>query len=458
MSDFQSLLTKQSIFFREEAYFTIDFRLKMLQKLEDSIRKNESKINEALKEDLGKSAFEAYTTEVGYILFEISHIKKHLKKWAKRKKVKTPQKIFFYSKSYIEHKPRGQVLIFAPWNYPFQLVMSPLIGAIAAGNTAVIKPSEYADNTAKVLEDLISEIFPEKYIKVVRGSSTTAQQLTDLDWDMVFYTGSASIGKKVYENAAKHLTPVLLELGGKCPAIIYKDANINVSTRRLVWAKFLNAGQTCLAPDYILVHKSAKNKVIKALKKEITEQLGQNTKESAAFARIINEAHFDRLQKLLEQTEIIYGGESDKEKRYIAPTIVDEPSVSHPLMQEEIFGPILPVISYEKIEDAIRFVNRNHPPLAIYCFLKSNKTFEFIERHTTSGSIVKNDAILQIANINLPFGGVRQSGIGRYHGKSSFEAFSEVRTFLKHSTSFDPKLRYPPYTEKKWNLIKKALK
>jgi aldehyde dehydrogenase (NAD+) len=457
MSDFQSLLSKQSVFFREEAYFTIDFRLKMLQKLEETIRKNETRINEALNADLGKSAFEAFTSEVGYVLYEISHIKRHLKKWAKRKKVKTPQKIFFYSKSYLEFKPRGQVLIFAPWNYPFQLVMSPLIGAIAAGNTVVLKPSEYAEHTANIIEAIIAEVFPEKYVAVVKGDASVAQQLSNMDWDMVFYTGSTSIGKKVYENAAKHLTPVLLELGGKCPAIIHKDANINVTSRRLVWAKFLNAGQTCLAPDYILVHKSAKSKVIKALKREINQQLGENTIESAAFGRIVNEAHFDRLQKLLEQTKILHGGESDKEKRYIAPTIVEEPSVAHPLMEEEIFGPILPIISYEKIEDALRFVNRNHPPLAIYSFLKSNKTFEFIERHTTSGAIVKNDAILQMANMNLPFGGARQSGIGRYHGKYSFEAFSEVRSYLKHSTTFDPKLRYPPYTEKKWNLIKRAL-
>jgi aldehyde dehydrogenase (NAD+) len=458
MQDLQSLLTKQSVFFREEAFISIDFRIKMLQKLKESIQKNEDKINEALKNDLGKSAFESFTTEVGFVLHEIDYVKRHLKKWAKRKKVKTPQKIFFFSRSYVEPKPRGQVLIYAPWNYPFQLVISPLVGAIAAGNTVVVKPSEHAENTAILLDELISEIFPEKYVTVVRGGAEVAQQLSELDWDMVFFTGSTEVGRKVYENAAKKLTPVLLELGGKCPAIIHKDANLSVSVRRLVWAKFINAGQTCVAPDYLLVHKNSKDKVIKLLKKEINQQLGKNNKESAAFGRIINKTHFDRLNSLLEQTEIIFGGETDAEALYISPTLIDEPSVSHPLMKEEIFGPILPIISYESIDDAIRFINRNNPPLALYAFCSSNKTFDFVERHTSSGAIVKNDAILQLANLNLPFGGVRQSGIGRYHGKYSFEAFSEMRAFLNHYTTYDPKLRYPPYTEKKWKLIKQALK
>lgn len=458
MSDFHSLLAKQSTFFHEEAYISIEFRIKMLQKLKESIQKNEDRINEALKNDLGKSTFESFTIEVGYVLHEIDHVKKNLKKWAKRKKVKTPQKIFFFSRSYIEPKPRGQVLIFAPWNYPFQLVISPLIGAIAAGNTAVIKPSEIADNTAEVLNEIISEIFPDKYVAVVRGGSDVAEKLSELDWDMVFFTGSNEIGKKVYQNAAKNLTPVLLELGGKCPAIMHKDANLSVSVRRMVWAKFLNAGQTCVAPDYLLVHKNAKERVVKLLKKEISQQLGQNIKESAAFARIVNKTHFERLTKLMEQTKLLLGGETDADNLFITPTLVDEPSITHPLMREEIFGPILPIISYEEMDDAVRFINRNNPPLAIYAFCSSNKTFEFIERHTSSGAIVKNDAILQLANINLPFGGVRQSGIGRYHGKYSFEAFSEMRTFLKHSTKFDAKLRYPPYTDKKWKLIKQAFK
>ncbi len=455
MNDFSDLLNRQSKFFTEEADLTVEFRIKALQKLSNAIKNKEDEIHKALKKDLRKSSFESYITETGIIRHEIAFVKSKLKKWAKKKKVGTSQKQLFYSKSYIQPEARGQVLIFSPWNYPFQLIMSPLIGAIAAGNTVVLKPSEHAPATAQILETLINELFPEKYIAVVQGGSEVAQALTELDWDLVFFTGSTAIGKKIYAQAAKRHTPVILELGGKCPVIVHKDANLKVAARRIIWAKILNAGQTCVAPDYLLVHKSVKSRLLKLICEEITEMLGKNKKESAAYARIVNRGHFERLTKLLENTETFCGGEVDANDLYISPTIVDHVQPSHPLMQEEIFGPVLPVMEFQDNEEAIRFINRQHPPLAIYCFTSSNKAFEYVQRHTKSGGIIKNDTLIYLSNLNLPFGGVRQSGIGRYHGKFSFDAFSEQRSILKHSTWFDPNVRYPPYTAKKWKFIKK---
>ncbi len=455
MNAYKELLNRQTKFYTEEADFNVDFRIKALTKLSNAIKNNEDEIHKALKKDLRKSSFESFITETGIIRHEIAYIKKNLKKWTKKQKVPTSQKQLFYSKSYVQNNARGQVLIFSPWNYPFQLVMSPLIGAIAAGNTVVLKPSEHAPATSQIIKEIISELFPEKYIAVVLGDSKVAQALTELDWDLVFFTGSTSVGKKIYTQAAKHLTPVILELGGKCPVIVHKDANLKIAAKRIMWGKILNSGQTCVAPDYLLVHKSVKSKLMKLLCDEITEMLGKNKKESAAYARVVNRAHFERLTKLLENTDIICGGEKEENTLFISPTIIDNVQPSHPLMQEEIFGPILPVMEFRELDEAIRFISRQHPPLAIYGFTGSNKIFDRLQRHTRSGGIIKNDTLIYLSNLNLPFGGVRQSGIGRYHGKHSFDAFSEQRSILKHSTWFDPSVRYPPYTAKKWKMIKK---
>jgi aldehyde dehydrogenase (NAD+) len=390
-------------------------------------------------------------------LHELAFIKKNLKKWMKPTRVSTPQKILFYSKSYSRHVPKGQVLILSPWNYPFQLLFSPLIGAIAAGNTVVLKPSEYAVHVAQIVEKIIEEVFPEKYVAIVQGGADTAKNLLKLDWDLVFFTGSTVVGKKIAEAAAKNLTPVVLELGGKCPAIVHRDANLRVAARRIAWGKLINTGQTCVAPDYLLVHSSVKQKLLKLLVIEIENMLGRNFKETAAYGRIINSQNFDRLNTLLENTNIYYGGNRDRDELFIAPTIIDNVNPNHPLMKEEIFGPILPVLTYEEFDEAVRFVKRREPPLAIYQFTRSNTIFDQMQRHTRSGAILKNETIMHLSNLRLPFGGVRQSGSGRYHGKFSFETFSDQRSVLKHSTFFDPAMRYPPYTAKKWNIIKKLL-
>ncbi|WP_462281131.1 aldehyde dehydrogenase [Salinivirga cyanobacteriivorans] len=458
MQDISALLKRQSAFFYEEADLNVDFRIKALNKLAEVIKKYEDPIHAALKADLGKSSYESFITETGFVQHEISFVKRHLKQWAKPQKVKKSLKLLFATKSYIHYEARGQVLIYAPWNYPFQLFMSPLIGAIAAGNTVVLKPSEHAPTVSSVLEQMISEIFPEKYIAVVQGDATVAQELSKLDWDMIFFTGSTAIGQKIYEQAAQKLIPVVLELGGKCPVLVHKDANLKVAARRIAWGKILNAGQTCIAPDHIVVHKSVKDRLLKLLCKEFKSMLGKNPAESAAYARIVNKAHFERLVNMLDQAEIFCGGNYNAEERYIEPTIVDNVQPAHTLMKEEIFGPILPVQSYENINDAILYINRLHPPLAIYAFTGAKSTFEQIQRHTQSGAMVKNDVIMQLTNMYLPFGGVRQSGIGRYHGRFSFEAFSYQRSFLHQTTWTDPAMRYPPYSEKKWKLIKKVLK
>lgn len=453
----RTVFEKQASFFYEEAAMTLSFRLEALNKLEKVILEHREQIHDALKQDLGKSSYESYITETGFVFHELKYVKKQLKRWMKPSKVRTPQKILFYSKSYIQSVPKGQVLIIAPWNYPFQLSISPLIGAIAAGNTVVLKPSEIAPHTANVLEEILTTTFPEKYLTVVNGGVETAKALLNLDWDMIFFTGSTAVGKEVFKAAADKLTPLVLELGGKCPAIVHSDANIKIAARRIIWGKIINAGQTCVAPDYILAHNSIKDKLIKQMVKEIEAMLGKNTKESGAYGRIINEKHFNRLVSLMNNANIVHGGEVENQLLFIAPTIIDDVQPTHALMQEEIFGPLLPVLTYDSIEDAIRFVNRNHPALAIYQFTGSNKVFNQVARHTRSGGILKNDTIIHLSNLKLPFGGVRQSGIGRYHGKFSFEAFSDQRSVLKHSTLIDPSLRYPPYTEKKWKIISKVM-
>lgn len=457
INQIKQIFETQAGFFKEEAAMTLSFRLSALTKLEEVILKYRDEIHQALKKDLGKSSFEAYITETGFVLHELKFVKKNLKKWMRKRKVPSPQKLVFYSKSYINPTPRGQVLIIAPWNYPFQLLVSPLIGAIAAGNTVVLKPSENAINTASLIEKIIGETFPSKYISVINGDAETSKALLEFDWDMIFFTGSTHVGKEIAKAAAQRLTPVVLELGGKCPAIVHSDANITVAARRIVWGKIINAGQTCVAPDYILAHKSVKEKLIKQMIKELQSMLGKNVKESGAYGRIINERHFNRLKALMTNSNIVHGGEHDADSLFIAPTIVDNVQPSHALMQEEIFGPILPVLEYETIEDAIRFVNRSTSPLAIYQFTSSNKHFDLVARHTQSGALLKNDTIIHLSNLHLPFEGVRHSGMGSYHGKFSFEAFSNNRSVLKHATFFDPSLRYPPYTEKKWKIISKLL-
>jgi len=457
ISHIKQIFENQAVFFKEEASMTLSFRLSALTKLEEAILKYRDEIHQALKKDLGKSSFEAYITETGFVLHELKFVKQNLKKWMREQNVPSPQKLVFYSKSSIKPTPRGQVLIIAPWNYPFQLLVSPLIGAIAAGNTIVLKPSENAANTASLIEKIIGETFPSKYISVINGDAEISKALLEFDWDLIFFTGSTQVGKEIAKAAAQHLTPVVLELGGKCPVIVHSDANINVAARRIVWGKIINAGQTCVAPDYILAHKSVKEKLLKQMIKVLQSMLGKHVKESGAYGRIINNRHFRRLTALLASTNIVHGGENDERTLFIAPTIVDNVQPSHPLMQDEIFGPILPVLEYETIEDAIRFVNRYTPPLAIYQFTGSNKQFDLVARHTQSGALLKNDTIIHLSNLHLPFGGVRQSGMGNYHGKYSFEAFSNNRSMLKHATFFDPSLRYPPYTEKKWKLISKLL-
>lgn len=454
MYDIKSILESQRKFFRSNKTKDLNFRLDSLNKLKSIIEENEKDISDALKKDLGKSPFESYTTEIGIVLSEISFTTKYLSSWMKPKKVKTPLAAF-KAKSYIYPEPYGNTLIIAPWNYPFQLSLAPLIGSIAAGNTAIIKPSSSSEHTGKVLEKLINENFPSSYISVITGEE--GKFLLDEKFDYIFYTGSVPIGKMVMEKAAKHLTPVTLELGGKSPCIVDNEGDLDLFAKRIIWGKFLNVGQTCVAPDYILVNKNVKEELIKHMITYIEQYYGKNPQENSEYGRIVNEKQFARLVKLISSSEIIYGGKYDKDDLYISPTLIGNASWNDPIMEDEIFGPLFPILEYDTLDDVIEMVNNRPRPLALYFFSTNNEKIEKIIGHTSYGGGCINDTIMHLSNPHLPFGGVGNSGMGGYHGKGSFDTFTHYKSVLKRSTSFDPDFRYPPYGDK-INLVKKILK
>jgi len=440
----RQLLQKQQIFFNSQQTKSITYRENVLKKLRQEIIANEDAICDAIYADFKKPKFETITTETQFVLAEINNALKNLKKWSKPKKVASSL-LNWPSYDWVYKEPYGNVLIIAPWNYPFQLAIAPLIGAIAAGNTAVIKPSELTPNTAAIISTIISAVFSPEYVTVVEGGVNISQQLLAQKWNYIFFTGSTHVGQIVYESAAKHLTPVALELGGKNPCIVDATATISTAAKRIVWGKFMNAGQTCIATDYILVHKSIKDKLIKSIKECITTFYSDTIETSKDYARVINPKHYKRLKLMLENQEILFGGNYTDADNYLAPTLVNEPSIDSDLMKDEIFGPILPIISYETLEDIHSYITNYEKPLATYVF-SENKSFQDKILNTYSfGSGAINDTVIQVANKKLPFGGVGASGIGSYHGKNSFFLFSHQKSIIKKPTWLDIPLRYPPY-------------
>lgn len=458
MEEILNIFNKQKEFFNNHETLDINFRINTLKKLKMIIKENEELIIEALYKDLRKSDFEAFATEIGILYDELNlHIKK-LKSWAKKEKKKTPI-IHFPAKSYIYKEPYGVVLIIGPFNYPFQLIISPLIGAISAGNCAIIKPSENSVNTALLLEKLINENFNENYIKVVNplGGKETVSYLLDLKFDYIFFTGSIKVGKIIAEKASKNLIPITLELGGKSPCIIDETANLDLAAKRIVWGKFLNAGQTCVAPDYILIEKSIKDYFLMSLKSEIIKQFGSNIKSSPDFPRLINKASLDRVKSYLNDGDVYFGGSYNDEDLYLEPTILTNIKNDSKIMEEEIFGPILPIIEYSTIDDAINYIRSKEKPLALYYFSENKNSINKVLSNVSSGGATINDTIIHVASSTLPFGGVGLSGIGEYHGKASFDTFSHNKSIIERGTFLELPFRYAPY-KKKISLLKKLMK
>ncbi|HCV2833791.1 TPA: aldehyde dehydrogenase [Staphylococcus aureus] len=436
-------------FFNTQQTKDISFRKEQLKKLSIAIKSYESDILEALYTDLGKNKVEAYATEIGITLKSIKNARKELKNWTKTKNVDTPLYLF-PTKSYIKKEPYGTVLIIAPFNYPFQLVFEPLIGAIAAGNTAIIKPSELTPNVARVIKRLINETFDANYIEVIEGGIEETQTLIHLPFDYVFFTGSENVGKIVYQAASENLVPVTLEMGGKSPVIVDETANIKVASERICFGKFTNAGQTCVAPDYILVHESVKDDLITALSKTLREFYGQNIQQSPDYGRIVNLKHYHRLTSLLnsEQMNIVFGGHSDEDERYIEPTLLDHVTSDSAIMQEEIFGPILPILTYQSLDEAIAFIHQRPKPLSLYLFSEDENATQRVINELSFGGGAINDTLMHLANPKLPFGGVGASGMGRYHGKYSFDTFTHEKSYIFKSTRLESGVHLPPYKGK----------
>ncbi|MCJ1667727.1 aldehyde dehydrogenase [Staphylococcus sp. NRL 19/737] len=449
MSSIEQQFENSKTFFKTHKTKDIKFRKQQLKKLSKSIKNHENELLEALKEDLGKSPVEAYATEIGILLKSIKTARKELKNWAKTKQVDTPL-FMFPSKSYIKPEPYGTVLIIGPFNYPVQLVFEPLIGAIAAGNTSIVKPSELTPHVASVISKIIETTFASEYISTVEGGIEETQALINLPFDYMFFTGSEKVGQIVYEAASKNLVPVTLELGGKSPVIVDETANIKVASDRISFGKFTNAGQTCVAPDYILVNRKVKNELIHALKHSISEFYGKNIQKSPDFGRIVNEKHFNRLNELLavHHNEVAFGGHTDASERYIEPTILEGINPLSKIMQEEIFGPLLPIITYDDFDEAIDIIQSKSKPLSLYLFSEDENTTHRVLNELSFGGGAINDTLMHLANPNLPFGGVGSSGIGQYHGKYTFDTFSHKKSYIFKSTRLDSSIIYPPYKGK----------
>lgn len=452
----QDTLEKQREFFHSNETKRIQNRKDCLEKLALTIIKYEDQLLDALKKDLNKSAFEAYETEIGIVLQEINYMQRHLSKWSKRKRVPTPI-VHFPSKSYLYKEPYGIALIIAPWNYPFQLVMAPLIGAIAAGNCCMIKPSEYAPYTAIIVERIIQEAIPCQWVTVIQGGVEETKLLLKEKFDYIFFTGGTTVGRIVMEAASKHLTPVTLELGGKSPCIVDHTSDLRVCAKRIVWGKYLNAGQTCVAPDYILVHSSIKDQLIREIRKAITQFYGEAPLKCEDYPKIINEAHFKRLTQLIKGNEIVIGGQYDEGTQKIAPTVVDNITWQDHIMKEEIFGPILPVLTFDTVKEVINQIRENPKPLALYLFTKDNNAEQEVINALSFGGGCINDTIIHLANPKIGFGGVGESGMGQYHGKASFDTFTHEKGIVKKAYCLDVPFRYPPF-KNKLPLLKKFMK
>ena len=456
--DIKELVKKQKEYFLSGKTLDIHNRRNNLIKLKKIIKENEEKIMEALNKDLKKSQFESYMTEVGLVYDEINHHIKNIFKYAKKDRLKTSL-MFFPSKAYSIKEPYGNILIIGPFNYPFQLNIIPLIGAIAAGNTAIIKPSEYCTHTSKCLEEIINNNFDEEYIKVV-GINDGKEFVTELlqcDFDYIFFTGSVRVGKIVMEKAAQRLIPITLELGGKSPCIVDRDANINLAAKRIVWGKLLNCGQTCIAPDYLFVHKNVKDELLNLIVKEIHLQYGENIKNSEDYTRIISRGEINRLSKYLNDGDIFYGGKYNEDELYFEPCILTNIKENSSILKEEIFGPILPVLEFEHINEVIEYVNYRDKPLALYYFSENKKSIDNVLGRISSGGATINDVTLHGGACGIPFGGVKTSGMGAYHGKATFDTFTHEKSVVVRSTALEMPFRFAPFKDK-INLLKKVMK
>ena len=451
-----NLYQKQKVFFDSQITLPNAFRIKKLKALQKELGKREKDIYKALKNDLSKSGFESMASETVLVEKEIAKMIKMLPLWNRPHRAKSSL-INFPSKDYIVPEPYGKTLIISPWNYPFQLSVTPLVGAVAAGNTVVLKPSEFAPHTASIIHSIIEAVFDEEHVAVVEGDASTATTLLKKQWDYIMFTGSTVVGKIVAKAAAEYLTPTTLELGGKSPCIVDETAPVSITAKRLVWGKFLNCGQTCIAPDYLLVHENIKDKLIQEIILHIEKSFGKNQQDSTDYGRIVHQKHFNKLKKSLQNQKLVYGGQMDEKKLFFGPTLIENPPLESELMQEEIFGPILPITGYKEEEDIHNILEKRERPLAFYVFSKRKKFINKLFRRYSFGGGVANDSIIQFANDNLPFGGVGHSGIGAYHGKYSFKNFTHEKPIIKRSFWFDLPGRYAPYP-KSLSLLKFLLK
>ncbi|WP_212001389.1 aldehyde dehydrogenase [Chitinophaga sp. HK235] len=451
------LYKAQHDYFDSGATLPYAFRKDMLKRLKKGVSQYESRILEALHQDLHKHPLEAYSSEVGFLYEEIAFTLANLKQWMEPEVVTSPF-VTYPSSSRIYREPLGLTLIIAPWNYPFMLQLSPLIGAIAGGNCAILKPSELAPHTAAVIAAMIKEIFDPAFVTVVEGDGAAIiPALMAYRFDHVFFTGSIPVGKKIMEMAVPHLTPVTLELGGKSPCVVDDKVNIKVAAKRIIWAKFWNAGQTCVAPDYLLVHHRVKEEMVDAMKEAIVDFFGQNPASSEDYARMINSRRFDTVAAYLKEGHILHGGQTDRDKLYIAPTLLDDVEWDDPVMQEEIFGPVLPILTFEELPQAIQAIKKNPYPLALYVFTKSKKTEKALIEQVRFGGGCVNNALVHLTNPELPFGGAGYSGMGQYHGRYSFETFTHAKGMLKTGTWLDVPVKYPPF-KNKLGLMKRIMK
>ena len=453
---YQEIIKSQQAFFNTNATKDINFRKTQLKKFLQLLKDNEVKLNEAIYADFKKSAFETYATELSLVYSELKHSINNVKHWSKKKYVSTNLPNIPGS-SYIMPEPLGNTLIIGAWNYPYLLSLHPTVSALAAGNTVILKPSELALNTSNLMAKLINERFDSNYFHVIEGGVNETTELLKQRFDKIFYTGSSPVGKIIMRAASEHLTPVVLELGGKSPAIVTKNASIKMTAQRLVWGKFLNGGQTCVAPDYLMVHKSVKVKLIEEIKKQITKIHGDDPQKSEAIVRIINPRHFKRLTQLMDPSKIIVGGQTDEKDLYIAPTLMDNINWDDAVMKEEIFGPILPILEYEELDDAIAQIKSKEKPLALYLFTNKKSIRDKVFNEISFGGGALNETIMHLSNPNLPFGGVGNSGTGNYHGEFGFNTFSHQKSILQKPNWFEPFVKYAPYNSFKLKVLKSMM-
>ncbi len=453
----QELLNQQKKYFQSGATLKVSARKEALRRLRDVITQYEDTLCEALFQDLGKSRYESYMCEIGLVKSEISHMLRHIGSYAREKTVPTPL-VNFISRSYVKPSPYGCVLIMSPWNYPFLLTITPLVDALAAGNTAVLKPSAYSPHTSLAIKEMIESCFPQEYVAVVTGGRAENQCLLDLPFDYIFFTGSTSVGREVAAKAAARLIPVTLELGGKSPCIVDKSAKIALAAKRIVFGKYINCGQTCVAPDYIYCDAAVKDRLIGELKKQIKAQYGEHPLEDPHYGKIINEKHFNRLCRLLDKDKTVIGGECSRERMQIAPTVMDEVSWEDPVMGEEIFGPILPVLTYENLEEVVERLRSMPAPLALYLFSSKQKNISYVTQRILFGGGCINDTLVHLATSSMGFGGVGASGMGAYHGKRGFDTFTHYKSILDKKTYLDLPIRYRPYGDFKDSIIRMFVK